>query len=55
MYQCHDDVTDLQICGFHENITQERNIIFSSNKENSLFAHQALLYCKKYFCTEGNL
>ena len=34
---------------------QQRNIIFSLNKENSLITNQVLLYDKEQFYTGGNL
>ena len=55
----YNDVTDFEIYGFPKNtkssISQEQNIIFSSNKKHSLIAHQRLLYVKEMFCSGGNL
>ena len=47
----YDEDTYFEICGFHKNTkiltTRDRNIIFSSNKKNSLITHQGLLYDKQ--------
>ena len=50
------DVTDFENCVFHKNIkiliSQERNIIFPSNKKKSLVKREELLYGTNSFVAE---